>query len=418
MAKFAIGVDFGTELGRAIIVDVADGREIAAAVHVYANGVIDEKLPGTGYPAGAGLGAAGPQRLSRGLQARRPGGAARQRRRTGGCDRHRASTLPPVPCCRPTPTARRCAFCPIGAGQPHAWVKLWKHHAAQPEANQLNQIAARKRVYVPGALRRQDQLRSGSFPRPGRSWTRRRTCMPPPTGCWKRPTGSSGSSPASKRATSVPPATKRCGPNATAFRLMRSSPRSIHGWSISSTRRCRATLLPLGAKAGGLSRAGSRMDRPQTGHARRRCQCRCARGRARCHGARAGRNGDHHGHLELPHGARQRGDATCRASAAGWRTALSPACRATRPASRAWATASPGSWKTACRPSTTRAAEAAGQNIHSYLEAKAAQLKPGQSGLLALDWWNGNRTILVDADLSGVLLGVTLATRPEESTAR
>ena len=45
---------------------------------------------------------------------------------------------------------------------------------------------------------------------------------------------------------------------------------------------------------------------------------------------------------------------------------------------------------------------------------KAALLKPGESGLLALDWWNGNRSILVDVDLTGMLLGATLLTRPEE----
>ena len=45
--KYAIGVDFGTESGRAVLVDVADGREVATAVHKYANGVIDERLPGT-----------------------------------------------------------------------------------------------------------------------------------------------------------------------------------------------------------------------------------------------------------------------------------------------------------------------------------------------------------------------------------
>jgi L-ribulokinase len=53
-------------------------------------------------------------------------------------------------------------------------------------------------------------------------------------------------------------------------------------------------------------------------------------------------------------------------------------------------------------------------DIHALLEDKAARLRPGQSGLLALDWWNGNRSVLVDVDLSGVLLGATLQTRAED----
>jgi L-ribulokinase len=51
---------------------------------------------------------------------------------------------------------------------------------------------------------------------------------------------------------------------------------------------------------------------------------------------------------------------------------------------------------------------------HEALTQKAAKLKPGQSGLLALDWNNGNRTILVDQRLTGLLLGQTLHTKPEE----
>ncbi|MBN2590550.1 MAG: ribulokinase [Sedimentisphaerales bacterium] len=51
---------------------------------------------------------------------------------------------------------------------------------------------------------------------------------------------------------------------------------------------------------------------------------------------------------------------------------------------------------------------------HVALTEKAAKLKPGQSGLLALDWNNGNRTILVDQRLTGLLLGQTLHTKPEE----
>jgi L-ribulokinase len=54
------------------------------------------------------------------------------------------------------------------------------------------------------------------------------------------------------------------------------------------------------------------------------------------------------------------------------------------------------------------------EGSHEALTKKAAKLKPGQSGLLALDWNNGNRTILVDQRLTGLLLGQTLHTKPEE----
>ena len=57
-----------------------------------------------------------------------------------------------------------------------------------------------------------------------------------------------------------------------------------------------------------------------------------------------------------------------------------------------------------------------GENEGSYesLTDKAAKLRPGQSGLLSLDWNNGNRTVLVDQRLTGLLLGQTLHTKPEE----
>ena len=52
--------------------------------------------------------------------------------------------------------------------------------------------------------------------------------------------------------------------------------------------------------------------------------------------------------------------------------------------------------------------------MHAELTAKAGKLKPGESGLIALDWNNGNRTILVDQRLTGLLLGQTLYTTPAE----
>ncbi|WP_273324521.1 ribulokinase [Vallitalea guaymasensis] len=53
-------------------------------------------------------------------------------------------------------------------------------------------------------------------------------------------------------------------------------------------------------------------------------------------------------------------------------------------------------------------------NIHTLLTEKASKLRVGESGLIALDWWNGNRSVLVDADLTGLIMGCTLTTKPEE----
>lgn len=53
-------------------------------------------------------------------------------------------------------------------------------------------------------------------------------------------------------------------------------------------------------------------------------------------------------------------------------------------------------------------------NIHTYLMEKAEKLQVGESGLLALDWWNGVRSVLMDFDLSGMIIGFTLRTKPEE----
>ena len=55
-----------------------------------------------------------------------------------------------------------------------------------------------------------------------------------------------------------------------------------------------------------------------------------------------------------------------------------------------------------------------GMGIHKLLREKAQALKVGESGLLALDWWNGNRSILVNSNLTGMILGLNLQTKPEE----
>jgi L-ribulokinase len=59
-------------------------------------------------------------------------------------------------------------------------------------------------------------------------------------------------------------------------------------------------------------------------------------------------------------------------------------------------------------------AQECGESIHELLTRLAADQRVGEHGLVALDWMNGNRSVLVDHELSGVIVGLTLATRPEE----
>lgn len=74
----------------------------------------------------------------------------------------------------------------------------------------------------------------------------------------------------------------------------------------------------------------------------------------------------------------------------------------------AWAT------QNICTAEYREEAKARGISDIQLISEKAEALAPGESGIIALNWWNGNRNILVDASLSGMFLGMTLRTKPEE----
>ena len=59
-------------------------------------------------------------------------------------------------------------------------------------------------------------------------------------------------------------------------------------------------------------------------------------------------------------------------------------------------------------------ARARGMNVHALLSEKAETKRAGESGLLALGWWRGNRCTLANDRLSGMILGMRLSTRPED----
>ena len=139
--QFTVGIDFGTLSGRAVVVRVSDGAELGSAVHDYAHGVLDTRLASGAVHAPAGLGAPGAERLPRGARAtpcpRRcasPGSTPAQV--VGIGTDFTACTVLPV-------LADGTPLCelPDYADRPHAYVKLWKHHAAQAQADRINELA-------------------------------------------------------------------------------------------------------------------------------------------------------------------------------------------------------------------------------------------------------------------------------------
>ena len=135
-----IGVDFGTLSGRAVVVRVHDGAELGSAVHEYAHGVIERALPTSGARLPAQWALQDPEDwldvLRRAVPAAVAAPASRPSRSSGS-----RPTSPRRPRCRCSPTARRCAGCDDLRERPHAYPKLWKHHAAGGQADRINAVA-------------------------------------------------------------------------------------------------------------------------------------------------------------------------------------------------------------------------------------------------------------------------------------
>ncbi|MBE1550053.1 L-ribulokinase [Mycobacterium sp. OAS707] len=139
--KYTIGVDFGTLSGRAVVVRVDDGEEVASAVHDYEHGVLTRSLPAGDVRLPAEWALQVPEDYRRVLKRAVPEAI----RRSGinpddvigiGTD-FTACTMIPVQA-DGRPLCETAAF----AERPHAYAKLWKHHSAQPQADRINALAA------------------------------------------------------------------------------------------------------------------------------------------------------------------------------------------------------------------------------------------------------------------------------------
>ena len=139
---YTIGVDFGTESGRAVLVDTRDGREVATAVHNYGNGVIDQHLPGSSKPLPPDWALQDPLDYIEVIKQTVPAVL----KQSGVDPEEVVGVAIDFTACTMLPT--KADGTPLRAlsewrDNPHAWVKLWKHHAAQPEADQINETARR-----------------------------------------------------------------------------------------------------------------------------------------------------------------------------------------------------------------------------------------------------------------------------------
>ncbi len=388
---------------------MADGAELGSAVHDYPHAVLEQVLPASGRPLPSEWALQVPEDYREVLRVAVPAAL-----RAAGVDPSRvigiatdftACTVLPV-----TQDGVPLNELPAFADRPHAYVKLWKHHAAQPQASRITELAReRGEAWLPrygGLISSEWQFAKAlqvlqedpEVYAAMRYWVEAADWV-----VWQL-CGSYVRNTCTARLQGDPPG--RAPPGRGLLPRPRPRLRDLR------RRQARAPLGRLGDAAGTLTAEAARWTGLARGDRRGRRQRRRARLRARRPGRRAGQMvaimGTSTCHVmngselhEVP--------GMCGSSTA----ASSRGCSATRRASRGSATSSAGS--STARPRGVRGpGRAEGRSVHEMLYDLAAQQEPGEHGLVALDWHSGNRSPLVDHHLTGVLVGLTLATRPED----
>jgi L-ribulokinase len=139
-SSYVLGIDYGTLSGRALVVRVSDGAELGSAVHAYRHGVIDDKLPATGEPLPPDWALQDPEDYRDVLREAVP-----QAIREAGVDPAAVIGISTdFTACTVLPVLRDgTPLCQVEGleGRPHSYVKLWKHHAAQRQADRITALA-------------------------------------------------------------------------------------------------------------------------------------------------------------------------------------------------------------------------------------------------------------------------------------
>ncbi len=407
--KYVIGIDYGTLSGRAALVNIENGEIIATAVYPYPHGVMDEKLP-TGEKLPPDWALQHPQDHMDVLLTTIPellGKTTVDPADILGIALDVTSaTVMPV-------TQDGAPMCLLDEYRrhPHAWMKLWKHHAAQKYADRMTQIAIERgesflqryggRINSEWSLPKLYQVMDEAPEIYGKAayWIESADWL-----VWML-TG---------RATQ-----NACSTGYKCLYENGSFPSEEYFAAVDERLRhvirekMNLPVINIGSKAGELTEEmASRLGlMPGTAVAAGNVDAHVSALAAglMCAGRMAAIIGTSACHMLL--GEKDTFvPGICGAVHGGilpdyWGYESGQPCVGDH---LAWLT------ENYINPEYHAAAAQRGMSIHQYLTEKAGSLRPGESGVMALDWWNGNRSILGDADLSGLLIGLTLRTKPEE----
>ena len=406
---YAIGLDFGTLSGRAVLVDVGDGAEIAESVFEYPHAVMDSQLPsGANLPPDWAL--QHPQdyldTLTHTIPALFEQSAAKPEEVKGIAIDFTASS--------PMPTqsdGQPLCFLDEFKDEPHAYIKLWKHHAAQRQADQINAVASdRGETWLPryggkissewlfSKLLQILQERPDIYERTDRFIEAADWVIWQLTGVETRSACIAGYK-----------AMVQDGgfPSQAYFKAL--DPAFEHVVDEKMTRE----FAELGAKAGQLTpQMAKRIGLPAgiaVAVANVDAHVTAPAVKATDPGAMVMIIGTSGCHI-MSAAALKEVDGMCGVVKGG----VIPGLYGYEAGQSAVGDIFAWYVENAVPPDYHLAAERAGLGLHQYLEQAAARQKVGEHGLIALDWWNGNRSTLVDVDLSGMMLGMTLATRPPD----
>jgi L-ribulokinase len=398
--SYVVGVDYGTLSGRALVVRVSDGAEVGTAVHPYRHGVIETALPSTGRELPPDWALQHPEDYRDVLRHAVPDAVA-----AAGIDPGRVVGIgTDFTACTILPTlADGTPLCllPQWTDRPHAYPKLWKHHAAQAQADQINALAHERgepwigryggKISSEWAFAKGLQLldedpevyRHAQRFIEAADWIIWQLC-----GRETRNACTAGYK--------------------EIYQDSRYPSRdylaALRPGFVDFVDKLDHPISPLGGRAGGLTAEAATWTGLPEGIA-------VAVGNVDAHVTAAAAQALAPGRLVAIMGT-----STCHVMNGDRLAEVPGMCGVVDGGISA------GAWGYEAGQSGVgdifgwylEHAAPAGYASHEDLEAAAAKQPVGAHGLVALDWWNGNRSLLVNHELSGLMVGLTLATRPPD----